>query len=292
VKGTDQTGDAFWKRVVVALKAIAPKDPKDCVGKFHNREGNALKTKWNDNISRDVKKFNKALIKVLSSNLTGVNEQNKINIAVSIMMGKCDGAHYRHKDFDPYEWMYYKAWVVLKDHPTFKPPNLKEDSIDIDDETEPETELDINLSDDPTTFVTPNFNGNVPTMSRHDSDTSSVKPKSLHRVSRGPGLGKKATREKAVAEANTKRKLDILDRIATTMEENTAINRKKARDINMFVRNTSRAQSFMVGYKGQKVEGQTEHQKMHFNALMNNAIEMESLPDSDDEVLYGAREDV
>jgi hypothetical protein len=100
LRGTDQTGAVFWRRVVEQLKALAS---KDCVGRYHNREGKALQTNWNDKIARDLKKFNRALLKVISSNLTGVTEQNKINIAVSMVLGKCDAAHYRHRDFDPYE---------------------------------------------------------------------------------------------------------------------------------------------------------------------------------------------
>jgi hypothetical protein len=293
VKGTDQTGEAFWKRVGDTLKSLAPKDPKECIGRFHNREGNALKTKWNDNISRDVKKFNKALLKVISSNLTGVNEQNKINIAVSIVMGKTDAASYRHRDFDPYEWMFYRAWLVLRGHPSFCAPTLKE-AVDISEETEleqePAAETEINV---PEQLVTPT--ATINTMVRRDSNVSNVsslKPQALSRQSRGPGKGKTATREKAKDDANTKRKLDILDRIATTMEENTAINKKKARDINMFVRSTTRAQAFMVGYKGQKLEDATEHEKMHYKTIMTNAVDLESIDSNDEEPFLGSLEPV
>jgi hypothetical protein len=271
VKGTDQTSETFWGRVVDYLKTLAPKDAKECAGRFHRREGNALKTNWNDKIARDVKKFNRALLKVLASNLTGVNEQNKINIAVSIMVGKTDAASYRHKDFDPYEWIYYKAWLVLRGHPTFMPPNLKEGT----DETEPEEDElpNLGIPDDPANMLV------TPPLSRRDSDLSnpsSLKPKALSKAkSRGPGPGRKATREQSLAEENAKRKIEVLERIAATMERNTQLNEKKVKACNQLVRSTTRAQAFMVGYKGQKVEGQTPHERMHYQNIMNNAVNME-----------------
>jgi hypothetical protein len=44
-------------------------------------------------------RFNCSLLKVLAAQWTGVNEQQKFNIAASITMGKIDAPSYRMKDY-------------------------------------------------------------------------------------------------------------------------------------------------------------------------------------------------
>jgi hypothetical protein len=47
VKGTDQSSDTFWKKVMAKLQSIAPKDSS---GLYHNRELNADRTCWTEKI--------------------------------------------------------------------------------------------------------------------------------------------------------------------------------------------------------------------------------------------------
>ena len=79
VKGTNQDGVEFFAKVVENLKVLAPSDV--CSGSYHNRGAPALMNHWRDKISREVKKFNKAILKVVASKPTGCGEQEKINMA-------------------------------------------------------------------------------------------------------------------------------------------------------------------------------------------------------------------
>jgi hypothetical protein len=75
-----------------------------------------LRSHWTDKLNCDVRKFNKAIAKVYAAQLTGVDENQKINITISIAKGKIDAPSARMKDLNPGDWMYYRAWLVLKEH--------------------------------------------------------------------------------------------------------------------------------------------------------------------------------
>jgi hypothetical protein len=80
------------------------------------------------------------IAKVYAAQLTGVDKNQQINFAIAIAKGKTDAPSTRLKDVNPGEWIYYRAWVVLKDHVSFMPPQAvkEKDSIDIDKEAEEE----------------------------------------------------------------------------------------------------------------------------------------------------------
>ena len=121
LKGTGQTGEQFWKKVMVRLEANAPHgDEAD--GRYHNRGLLPVWNQWKDNINWNVKGFNKCLLTIYKSNPTGVTEDEKINMAIAIHVGKVDVMNYRMAEFKPNDWKLYQAWLVLKDHPAFLPP--------------------------------------------------------------------------------------------------------------------------------------------------------------------------
>ena len=142
LKGTGQTGEQFWKKVMVRLEESAPRGD-DAIGRYHNRGMVPVWNQWKDNVNRNVKGFNKCLLTIYKSNPTGVTEEEKINMAIAIHVGKVDVMNYRMKDYEPNDWKLYQAWLVLKDHPAFLPPpqpnagnteNLADDDDDKDKE--------------------------------------------------------------------------------------------------------------------------------------------------------------
>ena len=190
MKGTNQDTDAFFQKVVDNLKKLAPDHVGECQGRYHNRGAKCLLNHWKTNVAREVKKFNRALLKVFISKPTGVGDQEKINMAAAIHLGKIDTASHRHKDFPAGEWKFYMAWQVLKDHKMFAPPQPKQ-AIEID---EPEEEED-DVESSPIDGASGGDSGGDSSDSPVDLSTpvtlfsSSSKPKS-----RGPGPGRTKTK--------------------------------------------------------------------------------------------------
>ena len=59
---------------------------------------------------------------VNASNPTGVDQQQKVNMAITIHLGKMDRMNYKYKDFNCHEWLYFLAWDVIKSTAKFSPP--------------------------------------------------------------------------------------------------------------------------------------------------------------------------
>lgn len=68
VFGMNQDSDRFFAKVIDNLKALAP--DSDTSGRHHNRDASAIQNQWNTKLAREVKKFNRALLKVLNSQST------------------------------------------------------------------------------------------------------------------------------------------------------------------------------------------------------------------------------
>ena len=98
VKGTYQDSDVFWKRVYDKYVAKAPSN--HAKGSYSGRQVSAMQNQWKDKLARDVKKFNKSLLRVISAKPTGCTEQNQINMAVAIHLGKTSTMSYVHKEFE------------------------------------------------------------------------------------------------------------------------------------------------------------------------------------------------
>ena len=108
LKGTNQDSDQFWSSVRTEFDMLTPSN--FVKGTYKERALSAMQSCWAEKIARDVKKFNKALLRVMNAKPTGVTEDQKINLAVAIHMGRVDTVAYRHKDFDPHQW---KAQVLV-----------------------------------------------------------------------------------------------------------------------------------------------------------------------------------
>ena len=134
VNGTNQDSATFFNKAFANMKPLAPPH-EDLNGKYHNRGSSALQRHWKDDIAREVKKFNRALLKVFSSNPTGCGDEEKISMAAAIHLGKTDKMQYTLRSFEVNEWKFYRAWLILKDHKLFQPPKPKE-AIEIPDEVE------------------------------------------------------------------------------------------------------------------------------------------------------------
>jgi hypothetical protein len=99
---------------------------------------------WKDLLSRNAKKFNTCLVRILKAKPTGVTEDQKVNMAITIHLGKIDTMLYCFKDFEPNDWKYHQAWLILRHQPAFLPPpaptaanaeNLASDDSDDEEET-------------------------------------------------------------------------------------------------------------------------------------------------------------
>jgi hypothetical protein len=62
VKGTDRDSSDFWKAVTTKFASYGPEKQN---GIYGDRAATAVENQWKDQISRDVKKFNKSLLKVM-----------------------------------------------------------------------------------------------------------------------------------------------------------------------------------------------------------------------------------
>jgi hypothetical protein len=118
--GADQKFPEFLKKVMTNLQALAP--PGADMHHYHHRGTDPVYAYWRDHMKPNMNKFNTALRKVEASHPTGVDKQQKINMAVAIHLGKTDRMDYKYKDFSADEWLYFKAWNAIKNCPKFQPP--------------------------------------------------------------------------------------------------------------------------------------------------------------------------
>jgi hypothetical protein len=63
LKGTGQTGEKFWKKVMVRLEEHAPPE-NDVIGRYHNHGLLPVWNQWKDNVNRNVKGFNKSMLTI------------------------------------------------------------------------------------------------------------------------------------------------------------------------------------------------------------------------------------
>jgi hypothetical protein len=117
-KGTDQKAESFRSDMYDAIFLNAP--PNAAEGTFHHRGDRKLFNYWRDTISKHVNVFSKSRRLVNASQPSGVDEQQKINMAVAIHMKLATKMDYEYKDYDPTKWKHYSAWLVVKDTPKFR----------------------------------------------------------------------------------------------------------------------------------------------------------------------------
>ena len=224
VKGTYQDSDSFWAKVLENFTAKSPPHPQ---GIYHDRALTAIKNKWKDKISRDVKKFNKSLLKVYKSNPTGCTEQNKVNMAVAIHLGQTLVMSYVHKEFEAFVWKYYTAWQVLKEHRAFISPSppTSENLVELEGEEEEE----VGTSSPGT--------GNEDSGGDTNAGKNLFATTALHKGrSCGPGGGCKKTKAKAAEDDYRKKKTKL-------QEDFLEVQRQKSENFASYVTNQARAEA-------------------------------------------------
>ena len=220
LKGTNQDADEFWNRIYNVYIGKAP----DAAEGYGNRALSAVKSQWKDKLSKYVRAFNKKLQKVQRSNPTGCTEQNIINMAVAIQMGRVSAMSYLHKESQPMDWPYYSSWLILKDHRAFlppAPPPVDAFVEEIDDEEDGES----GGRDDISAITNGTTPGKVPSVAGLVSTVSTAKPKGSN--SRGPGHGSKKSKQLAAQEEYKKKR-------AKCHEDLIVIQRKKQASFDVF----------------------------------------------------------
>lgn len=228
LKGTGQSTEVFWASVMELFKRSAP---EPALGTYHERGLGPIKTHWAEGIARDCKKFNKCLMKVYIAQPTGCTESNKLSMACAIHMGSSDTMNYRHKEFDPHAWRFYKAWCHLKDHRAFCPPSQQQatnvQTIDDGEDqdvaatdsgagTGTSTEEDMPNSETPIQGRNL-FNGTPASNTTNGNTTDPVA--SIGRHSRG-GAGRASTKAIAAVDQHRKRKQEQLEEMLSIQKRN------------------------------------------------------------------------
>jgi hypothetical protein len=270
LKGTDQTADVFWKRVIAAMQRLAP---PDCVGRYHNRAQNAIMTQWTDKIAREVRKFNKSLLKVHAAHLTGVNDEQKINIAVSITMGKIDAPSYRFKDYESSAWMYYRAWLILRDHAAFRPPTPRP-AVTVDEEEEFEPEESEGRG--------PNGGNGEPDdgIPQTISTTGKSRGDEISHVTsvgrrRGPGPGKHKTKAMEAQAKWRKEKSAMLKELVVASKERTE-------EMKQFVKNHATMNAFKIAFMGYQANIDDPIKRRKYEKVMHDITNVDSAGENED----------
>ena len=238
VKGTNQESDEFWRRIYNVFISKLPNAPEG----YANRALSAVRSQWKDKLSKYIRSFNKQLQKVQCSNPTGCSEQNIVNMAVAIQMGKTSVRSYLFKDYQAMDWPYYLAWLVLKDHRAFiPPPPPPADALikEIEDEDDNVVNDDISAI----TNVTASGAANTPSVAGV-LGASATKPKGSN--SRGPGYGVKKTKQLAAQDEYRRKK-------AKCQEDMIEIQRQKQASFDTYVSNQAKAQAFKMAVMAYKV---------------------------------------
>ena len=249
VKGTNQDNEEFWAKVIANFAEACPVTSPD--GVYNDRTKTAIINHWKEKVSRDVKRFNKSLVKGFASRPTGVTEQEKIHIAVALHLKKADTASSRHKDFAPNDWIFYRCWLALKEHRAFIPPTPEqmEDAVELEDGDDENTDAGDEQSPSNTTVL---------------PVKPSIKPSG--EKSRGPGPGSRKTKAMSVEDDYKKKKGKI-------QEELLEVQKKRQADFAAYVDNQARAQAFkmaVMGYNAFKTEDPEEAEK--YKATMNEIL--------------------
>ena len=277
VKGTYQDSDVFWERVHLKFAAKAPASaPK---GQYKDRQVSAITNQWKDTIAREVKKFNKALLKVFNSKPTGCNEQNQVNMAVAIHLGKTSTMSYVHKEFEANDWNLYQCWKILKSHRAFLPPPVPtmENTVDMDDDGSTISSSAGSISNTSNDVESTKTNSTKST----SNTAKAVLPKTATAIlpkktkSRGPGPGAKKTKTDAAADEYKKKKAKIQEGILE-------VQRERQKDFKTYIKNHARTKAFemaALGYNTFKDSDPEEANKYKFH--MKNILQGNTDADAD-----------
>ena len=282
VRGTNRDTTDFWEEILEKFRAKAPDDALS--GSYGDRGAKALRSRWQDFVSKEVNSFNKALRKIYSSNPTGVTQNEMINMAVAIQVGDVNCLQCRERDRDPKTWEHHNCWLVLKGHRKFLPPSqtVREEEAE---ETAAASAVDENSISDGSITTNNNNNENIvgtggtPRSSatgttvevdlRTFSSSSSYDKEQRKKKSRG-GDGKNLTREKALDNFYKRQKLEELKKTDVVLQE-------RQKDFSMFVTNQATAQVFaMCKYRYELAMKQGNDEKMNYwEKKMDEAMGLE-----------------
>jgi hypothetical protein len=128
IVGSGQKADEFAKKVHEEFAKLSPPGVAG-TGTYTDRDPDGTQgIVWKyirDTILKDVQKFNATLNIVMNSGLSGVTHEEKVNIAVAMLLKKMkEGENkYDYRSFEAKKkWRLYRAWTVLKDTEKVAPP--------------------------------------------------------------------------------------------------------------------------------------------------------------------------
>ncbi|KAG7369279.1 hypothetical protein IV203_032022 [Nitzschia inconspicua] len=127
INGADQTAADFSKRLNSFMKSFSP---PACAGTgtYWDRDPDGRRgVIWQflrDTVTKECQKFNVSLNRVRNANLSGLTEEEKVNVAVATHLRKISVGEtlYSYKNFDKISWRFYGAWHVLKDTEKVRAP--------------------------------------------------------------------------------------------------------------------------------------------------------------------------
>ncbi|KAG7336623.1 hypothetical protein IV203_030723 [Nitzschia inconspicua] len=127
INGADQTAADFSKRLNSFMKSFSP---PACAGTgtYWDRDPDGRRgVIWQflrDTVTKECQKFNVSLNRVRNANLSGLTEEEKVNVAVASHLRKISVGEtlYSYKNFDKISWRFYGAWHVLKDTEKVRAP--------------------------------------------------------------------------------------------------------------------------------------------------------------------------
>ncbi|KAG7364219.1 hypothetical protein IV203_037421 [Nitzschia inconspicua] len=200
----------------------------------------------------------------------------KINMAVAIHLGKSDSMSYRHKGFEPNDWPFYQAWLVLKSHRAFLPPTPQPPDEDIEEIEDYEDSVPPSDTAQ-ALFTTPKVATASDTSG--DSDVQLSMQPSKQR-SRGPGYGVKKTKA-------LKKQEEYRAKKHKTQQEFLEIQRQRSDSFRVYVNNKSRHDAFkmaVMGYNAFKDHDpeQAEYYERQMERILGNAVPDDTVNGTDD----------
>jgi hypothetical protein len=210
IKGTDQRMETFVAKIVENFQKLAP--VKTPAGTYHLRGSNSIYGYLRDHVFKDCQRFNGSLRLVELAGLSGVTEQEKINIAVAIFLGRTKEPckSYEYRNYDPTTWTYYLAWNELRRSPKF--------SLDVSAVSQASTKS--TTSDDP-----------VSGLSSSDDELKTEKELTLERKAArgesGRGKSKKEAQDEYLREERDKKRKARHDEVSNHLQRMVDCQRQK-----------------------------------------------------------------
>ena len=121
VDGADQNVPEFGAKIITNLLTLQPTGAEP--GHYVDRDETGV-TQWQylrDSVFGDIQKFNHSFLLVEQAEISGITDQEMINIAVALHLGRIDHPDRDARDTNPTDWTNYLAWLELRVLPKFDP---------------------------------------------------------------------------------------------------------------------------------------------------------------------------